>query len=301
MSVGLGGSGGIGPMGPQGLPDGPEDLESVSGAKDEDAVRDGLKFKHAGFWAKAASILPPWNRAVVSRTSIDGLPAFSIEAKDGSYLNVDLVSNRFDDDGDYRPATCFRLGSGQGPETLPALLIAPGKPTEIGEGLGMGGYAGAWDDPPPLSIRHALVVRPAVDQMQAYLKAAAAAGAPLKAGGTAQEIASATQLLAGTDAELKALESILARSPEASLTAEVYQRLATRAFGTDAEFDQAITDLQAALTSIDGRTGLSASEREQVKADLQDVLFMTRHWGTYDGRFSRTEVGFPATMYPGRT
>jgi hypothetical protein len=269
--------------GPEPLSSEPEDdqvpadvpeLASVRGQPEEDAMRRGLETAYGGALNRAAGILDDVLSLVgvrpltprIEHDAIERLPSFEVDARDGTKVScaLDEVAGP---DGKKRPGVSF--------EWKP--LGEPGLRFKFAEGAPRSLFGGLMREA-PLSLRHAVRARHALETIRRHLEAAARPGAPLGPGATREEVLRAVEIVGRISSEVGELESIAARSPEAKLVMDVYAALQEGKLDDTGALEKAIADLEAAAASADGRTALSPAERASVKDEIANVRRMAEEW-----------------------
>ena len=272
MSVG--GAGRANPFGFNDYTQKPE-VESVEGGFDEEEKRREYRDTTGGPNV-VATLAEGFARAFLGRRltlprltdkTIESLPSFMVDAKE-SNLRVDLADVP-DARGRLQPGV--RISSPTlGATGDVAFGYVPGAPIRFSSHWGFG-------LPEKLAPHHAPLARLALDATKLYLDAAAAPGVPLRPGATHDEIAAAQGIAAEIEKSLAAQESIVARSPEAKLAADVWTKVeAAQGHHPTAELDGYARDLAAARGSVDGRSALTPEEKAAVKASLDEVLRVLR-------------------------
>jgi hypothetical protein len=249
-------------------------LDRVEGQRDEAEMRRGLETVHGGLFNRAAGIVddvlslahirPLTPR--IPQAGIRELPSFVIEGKDGTLVKCELDEVE-GADGKKRAGVCF--------EWKP--LGEPGLRFKWAEGQPATLYGDLMREV-PLSLRHAIAARGTLETIERYVKAATQPGAPLGPGATPDEVRRAGEILGRIEAELGALEGLMARSPEARLAADVYARLGARKLDDTKDLEKVIQDLAAAGTSVMNRSTLSPAERRMVESEIFIVRQMAQEW-----------------------
>ncbi len=262
-------------------------IESMKGQPDEPAARAAIESRYGGPINRATARLDsalsivgftPIGPSIPS--SFNNLPSFEIQGKDGTRVSSELDEIK-GPDGRPHPGvvlTLKRPGEPAARFLYSDEIRFPARPGDWNPaGIERHPRFGEIGSEVPLSLRHALPARRAVDALQDYFLVACDFQ-PKGPGATEREALAAHSIANGIGTTVSRFETIASRSPEAKLVVEVYDGLVTGKLKATADVTKAIAALDAAGRSIDGRSALSPEDRALVKAEAATVRKLADEW-----------------------